>query len=89
MNNLDFSCEPVELTDLKKFEKVLIQCVKAFQTITKMKTVSGERLPSSHRISKVHGSTFHLPLPLEETLKNFLHTQSPYQLTVGLSRLID
>jgi len=59
-------------------------CAKAFQTVTKMKTVSGKRLPSNHRISKVHGSTFYLPLPMEETLKNFLHIQNPYQLNSEL-----
>jgi len=68
MNNLDYSCEPVELKDLNEFEKVLIQRAKTFQTVTKMKTVSGKRLPSSHRISSVHSSTFHLPLPLEKKL---------------------
>ena len=46
-----------------------IQRGKAFQVVTKMKTVAGKRLPPSHMINKVRGSTFHLPLPLQETLK--------------------
>ena len=34
-----------------------------------MKTVAGKRLPPSHMVNKIRGSTFHLPLPLQETLK--------------------
>ena len=34
-----------------------------------MQTVAGKCLPPSHKVSKVKGSTFHLPLPLNETLK--------------------
>jgi len=33
-----------------------------------MLPVSNKRLPASHRISKVRGAAFHLPLPIEETL---------------------
>ena len=34
-----------------------------------MKFVEGKKLPPSHLVKKVHGSTFQLPLPLDETLK--------------------
>ena len=32
-------------------------------------TVAKKSLPSTHKIQKIHGTTFHLPLPLQETLK--------------------
>ena len=54
----------------------MIQRAKAFQVVTKMSTVAGKRLPPSHMISKVRGLTFHLPLPLQETLK---HLPTPDQ----------
>ena len=59
----------MEVAQLNQYEKVLIQRAKAFQVVTKMKTVAGKRLPPSHMVSKIRGSTFHLPLPLQETLK--------------------
>jgi len=42
-----------------------------------MKTVAGKRLPPSHMINKVQGSTFHLPLPLQETLKRLPTPEQP------------
>ena len=42
-----------------------------------MQTVAGKRLPPSHKISKVKGSTFHLPLPLNETLKRLPQPDEP------------
>ena len=50
------------------YEKLLIQCAKAFQVVLRMNPVGGKKLPPSHLINKVHGLTFHLPLPLQETL---------------------
>ena len=69
LNRLCFDAVPTEILQLNQHERVLIQRAKAFQVVTKMQTVAGKRLPPSHKVSKVHGSTFHLPLPLSETLK--------------------
>lgn len=51
------------------FEKVLVQRAKAFRTIVNMNTVMKKNVPHHVKIDKVQGRTFHLPLPLEETLK--------------------
>ena len=69
LNGLSFESVPKEILQLNQHERVLIQRAKAFQVVTKMQTVAGKRLPPSHKNSKVKGSTFHLPLPLNETLK--------------------
>ena len=42
-----------------------------------MNPVGGKKLPPSHLINKVHGSTFHLPLPLQETLKRLPSLTQP------------
>ena len=77
MNGLNFSSVPTEIAELNQFEKKLIQRSKVFQCVTKMQTVGGKRLPGSHRVSKVHGSTFHLPLPLEQTLQRLPTPRDP------------
>ena len=64
-----FQSVPTEIAELNQYEKVLIQRAKVFQVVTKSNTVAGKKLPPSSKVSKVHGSTFHLPLPLQETLK--------------------
>ena len=69
LNGLSFESVPNEVAQLNQHERVLIQRAKAFQVVIKMQTVAGKRLPPSHKVSKVKGSTFHLPLPLNETLK--------------------
>ena len=56
---------------------MLIQRAKAFQVVMKMQTVAGKRLPPSHKVSKVHESMFHLPLPLHETLKRLPQPEHP------------
>ena len=67
----------MEVAQLNQYEKVLIQRAKAFQVVTKMKTVAGKRLPPSHMVSKIRGSTIHLPLPLQETLKRLPTPDQP------------
>ena len=69
LNGLLFGPVPTEISELNHYEKILIQRAKAFQLVTKTKTVAQKRLAPSSMISKVHGSSFHLPLPLLETLK--------------------
>ena len=77
LNGLCFDFVPTEILKLNQHERVLIQRAKAFQVVTKMQTVAGKRLPPSHKVSKVHGSTFHLPLPLHETLKRLPNPEYP------------
>ena len=43
-------------------------------------TVTGKQLPPSHKISKLGGSTFHLPLPLNKTLKRLPEPVEPLLL---------
>ena len=77
LNGLSFENVPTEILQLNQHERVLIQRAKAFQVVTKMHTVAGKRLPPSHKVSKVKGSTFHLPLPLNETLKRLPSPEEP------------
>ena len=77
LNGLSFKSVPTEILQLNQHERVLIQRAKAFQVVTKMQTVAGKRLPPSHKVSKVKGSTFHLPLPLNETLKRLPSPEEP------------
>ena len=77
LNRLCFDAVPIEILQLNQHESVLIQRAKAFQVVMKMQTVAGKRLPPSHKVSKVHGSTFHLPLPLHETLKRLRKPEHP------------
>ena len=77
LNGLSFEDVPSEILDLNPHEHILIQRAKAFQVVYKMQTVAGKRLPPSHKISKVKGSTFHLPLPLNETLKRLPQPDEP------------
>ena len=77
LNGLSFNKVRREIIHLNQHERVLIQRAKAFQVVTKMQTVAGKRLPPSHKVSKVRGSTFHLPLPLNETLKRLPSAEEP------------
>ena len=77
LNGLSVGKVPAEIAELNQYEKVLIQCAKAFQVVMKMHTVAGKRFPPSHMINKVRGSTFHLPLPLQETLKRLPRPDQP------------
>ena len=47
-----------------------------------------KHLPSTHRIQKVHGTTFHLPLPLQETLKKLPEPHQPLADTSELYILL-
>ena len=80
LNGLSFEPVPTEIVQLNQHERVLIQGVTAFQVITRMQTVAGKCLPTSHKVSKVKGSTFHLPLPLNETLSDCLVQKRHFHL---------
>ena len=58
LNGLLFENVPIEIAQLNQYEKVLIQRAKAFQVVTKMKTVAGKRLPPSHMVSKTFAYSF-------------------------------
>ncbi|CAH0380811.1 unnamed protein product, partial [Bemisia tabaci] len=75
LNKMDVPKVPPSIQGLNKFERIFIQRAKAFQVVAKAGTVSGKHLPASHLNSKVVGRTFHLPLPLEETLKRVLRDE--------------
>jgi hypothetical protein len=66
--NLFTNNVPEEVSILNTFEKILIQRAKAFQTVIKMGSVMNKKLPERQMIQKVKGRTFHLPLPIQETL---------------------
>ncbi|KAL1447888.1 hypothetical protein WDU94_006568 [Cyamophila willieti] len=68
MNDLESPSVPLEISSLNNYEKLLIQRAKAFQTVVRMGSVSGQRR-HQNLLQKVVGRTFHLPLPIEETLK--------------------
>ena len=68
LNNLFIQNVPEVISSLNSFEKMLIQRAKAFQTVVKMGTVMNKRLPHRQMVQKVKGRTFHLPLPLEQTM---------------------
>ena len=75
LNGLQFGDIPEEISILNAYEKILIQRAKCFQTVTRMGTVAKRQMPASHKIQKVTGTTFHLPLPIEETLKRLPEPQ--------------
>lgn len=74
INQMEVPPIPPEIGCLNSFEKMFIQLVKAFQVVVKAGTVMNRKIPSAHLTSKVVGRTFHLPLPLELTLKRVLES---------------
>jgi len=84
LNGLLFKSVP----QLNQHEHVLIQRAKAFQVVTKMQTVARKQLPPSHKASKVKGSTFHLPLLLNETLKQLPSPEEPLPFSGELYTLL-
>ena len=84
LNNLSVPELPVELIRLNNFEKMLIQRMKAFQTVVKMNTVAKKNLPHHVKIDKVQGRTFHLMLPLDETLKKICPDTDPLNIDTNI-----
>lgn len=79
-NNLEILPIPEEITILNDYERILIQRAKAFQTLQKMGIVMNKNLPHKYMVSKVKGRAFHLPLPLEETLRKICPPTNPINL---------
>lgn len=77
LNNLDSGDIPEELSSLNDYEKILIQRAKVFQVVQRLGTISKKNLPHSMRVQNLKGRTFHLPLPLEETMKKLCSTTDP------------
>lgn len=77
LNDLFSPTTPDVIFSLNHFEKILIQRAKIFQVVVKMNTVSGRNHCQNNMIRKVIGKAFHLPLPLEETLKKLPSPQKP------------
>jgi len=69
---------------LNTFEKIIMQRAKAFQTVLKMETVINKKLPQRQMIQKVKGRTFHLPLPLQETLNKSCSDTDPININSEL-----
>ncbi|CAK1589168.1 unnamed protein product [Parnassius mnemosyne] len=69
LNDMHVSTVPPEIAQLNDYENILIQRAKAFQVVVTMNPVANKRLPNRQMVKKVKGRTFHLPLPMEETLK--------------------
>lgn len=71
LNGMHFKPIPDCISALNDFEIVFIQRAKAFQVLTRMNAVSGshnKHRPLINVNRKDKGRTFHLPLPIENTL---------------------
>ncbi|KAJ8674621.1 hypothetical protein QAD02_010407 [Eretmocerus hayati] len=80
MNGLFTDKIPPEIQTLNRFERVLIQRAKAFQTIVKLETVQKKNIPHYMKLDQVKGRTFHLPLPLEATLEKLCRETDPINM---------
>lgn len=88
LNNLDVGKVPEVMFDLNDYEKILIQRAKAFQVVQKMGTVAKKNMPNRIMNKKMIGRTFHLPLPIEETLKKICPATEPLNLEHELYMLV-
>lgn len=77
LNGLYYTPVPEQIYKLNQFEKMLIQRAKAFQVVSSMIPVGKRNIPNKQVIKKVKGRTFHLPLPLESTLKKMPNPEDP------------
>uniref|UniRef100_A0ABD2WQD3 ATP-dependent DNA helicase n=1 Tax=Trichogramma kaykai TaxID=54128 RepID=A0ABD2WQD3_9HYME len=88
LNNLAIAQQLIQISSLNDFEKMLIQRAKAFQTIYKLNTVMKKKIPHHVKIDKVKGRTFHLPLPLQETLNKICPKTDPLDTNNNLFILV-
>ena len=68
LNNMDRGEVPMEIDILTNIEKMFIAQVKVFQTVVKLGPV-GRRVPYKPRLSALKGNAIHIPLPLQQTIK--------------------
>lgn len=88
LNELISKPVPQVVSSLNDYERILIQRAKAFQTVQRMGTVANKNLPNRKMVQKVKGRTFHLPLPMEETLKKICQPTDPINIDHELYILI-
>lgn len=77
LNSLYYDEIPDAILRLNQFEKMLIQRAKAFQVVSSIIPVGNKNIPNNQAIKKVKDRTFHLPLPLESTLKMLPNPEEP------------
>ena len=77
LNRLKVKPVPECISNLNMFEKILIQRYKAFQVVHKFETKLDKHLPGRCKIDAVKGQTFHLPIPLQETLNKIASKTAP------------
>lgn len=80
LNNLYVKETPGCIKELNMIEKILIQRAKAFQVVQKKSTVMKKNLPHYAKIDCVIGTTFHLPLPQDETIKKICPEVNPLNI---------
>jgi len=88
LNNLFVNDVSEVISSLNTIEKILIQRVKAFQTVVKMGTVSNKKIPERSKIQKVKGRTFHLSLLLQQTLNKICSDIDPINTNYELYFII-
>lgn len=88
LNNLAVKPLPDVLSNFNDYEKMLIKRMSSFQVVQTMGAVSNKHLPHRQIIRKVKGRTFHLPLPLQETLDKICPPEDPINLNHELHILV-
>ena len=68
LNDMDPGDVPKEIAVLTPIELMFIAPVKVFQTVVKLGAV-GKHVPHNSRLSALKGNAIHIPLPLEQTIK--------------------
>lgn len=84
LNDLFVGTISSEISQLNDYEKLLIQRAKAFQVVVSMNPVANKSLPNREMVKKCKGRTFHLPLPLEETLNKLPKPEDPLNINQEL-----
>ena len=79
-NNLEVIEPPAAVKALTGYEQTFIKRASAFQVVRRAEPVLSKgkkNLPHKHLQQKVFERTFHLPLPMEETLKKICDRSVP------------
>ena len=92
---------PKEIEILTEIELMFIAPVKVFQTVVKLGPV-GKCIPYKPRLSALKGNAIHIPLPLQQTIKqleketdftkipaNYIITQHIKKYELQLRNLVD
>ena len=73
-NGMDTGKAPNFLDDLNQFEKIMLHPAMCYQTIIKL-SPNSEHLPYNARMSSLKGYAVHIPIPLNETIKQLKEEQ--------------